>query len=320
MEGGRTMDILIDEALAGQCVRRVLQVELKLSTKLIRSLKYRPLGIAVDGKPVTVRYILSLGECLSLAVEDSESSPALTPVELPLDILYEDDDIVVPAKPADMPTHPSHDHYTDTVANALAFRYQKEGIPFVFRPINRLDRNTSGLLLIARNKRAAGKLTQSMQKGEIKKTYFAVAVGEMREREGVIDAPLHRTKESIIVREVCAPDAPDADAACTEYRVLAAENGYSLVLVRPLTGRTHQIRVHFAHAGHALVGDDLYGTPTPLIGRHALHAYTLSFPHPLTEENMTLTAPLCEDMRGLIENLFPTSLLKGALDEYTKDT
>ena len=210
------MDILVDEALAGQCVRRVLQVELKLSTKLIRSLKYRPLGIAVDGKPVTVRYILSLGECLSLAVEDSESSPALTPVELPLDILYEDDDIVVPAKPADMPTHPSHDHYTDTVANALSFRYQKEGIPFVFRPINRLDRNTSGLLLIARNKRAAGKLTQSMQKGEIKKTYLAVAVGEMREREGIIDAPLHRTKESIIVREVCSPDAPDADAACTE--------------------------------------------------------------------------------------------------------
>lgn len=313
------MDILVDEALVGQCVRRVLQNELKLSTKMIKSLKYRPLGIAVDGKTVTVRHILKMGECLSLAIEDSESSPALTPVDLPLDILYEDDDIVVPAKPADMPTHPSHDHYTDTVANALAFRYEKEGIPFVFRPINRLDRNTSGLLLISRNKRAAGKLTQSMKKGDIKKTYLAVTVGEMQEREGVIDAPLHRTKESIIVREVCSPTAPDADAACTEYRVLAAENGYSLVLVRPLTGRTHQIRVHFAHAGHPLVGDDLYGTPTPLISRHALHAYQLSFPHPMTEKPMTLSAPLCADMLSLIKKCFPNALAKGVLDEYTKN-
>ena len=313
------MDILIDESLAGQCVRRVLQVELKLSTKMIKSLKYRPLGIAVDGKPVTVRHTLSLGECLSLAVEDEESSPALTPVDLPLDILYEDEDIVVPAKPADMPTHPSHDHYTDTVANALAFRYAKEGIPFVFRPINRLDRNTSGLLLICRNKRAAGKMTQAMQKGEIQKTYLAVCIGEMQEQTGVIDAPLHRTKESIIVREVCSPTAPDADAAYTEYRVLATENGYSLVLVRPLTGRTHQIRVHFAHAGHPLVGDDLYGTPTPLINRHALHAYQLSFPHPMKEERMTLSAPLCADMLALIQNCFPIALTKGILDEYTKE-
>ena len=313
------MDILIDESLAGQCVRRVLQVELKLSTKMIKSLKYRPLGIAVNGKAVTVRHILSLGECLSLAIEDEESSSALTPVDLPLDILYEDEDIVVPAKPADMPTHPSHDHYTDTVANALAFRYAKEGIPFVFRPINRLDRNTSGLLLICRNKRAAGRMTQAMQKGEIQKTYLAVCTGEMQEQTGVIDAPLHRTKESIIVREVCSPITPDADAAYTEYRVLATENGYSLVLVRPLTGRTHQIRVHFAHAGHPLVGDDLYGTPTPLIDRHALHAYQLSVPHPMKEERMTLSAPLCADMLALIQNCFPIALTKGILDEYTKE-
>ena len=312
------MDILIGQALDGQCVRRVLQTELKLSTKMIKSLKYRPLGITVDGKAVTVRHILKMGECLSLAVEDEESSTALAPVDLPLDILYEDADIVVPSKPADMPTHPSHDHYTDTVANALAFRYAKEGIPFVFRPINRLDRNTSGLLLVARNKRAAGTLTQAMQKGEIKKTYLAVCIDEMKEKEGVIDAPLHRTKESIIVREVCSPTAPDADAACTEYRVLATEKGYSLVLVRPLTGRTHQIRVHFAYAKHPLVGDDLYGTVTPLIGRHALHAYQLTFPHPMSEESLTLTAPLCPDMKRLIEQCFPTTLAKGDLDEYTK--
>ncbi len=313
------MDIFIDERLAGQCIRHVLQVELKLSTKMIKYLKYRPLGITVDGRSCTVRHILQLGECLSLATEDSESSSALTPVELPLDILFEDADIVVPAKLADMPTHPSRDHYTDTVANALAFRYEKDGVPFVFRPINRLDRNTSGLLLIARNKRAAGKLTQAMQAGEIKKTYLAVVEGEMREREGVIDAPLHRTEQSIILREVCLPTAPDADRARTEYRVLAVENGYSLVEVHPLTGRTHQIRVHFAYAGHPLVGDDLYGTPSPLIDRHALHAYRLSFPHPMSEEQMTLSAPLAPDMCRLVAKNFSTTFAKGVLDEYTKN-
>ena len=158
-----------------------------------------------------------------------------------------------------------------------------------------------------------------MQKGNIQKTYLAVCTGEMQEQTGVIDAPLHRTKESIIVREVCAPTAPDADAACTEYRVLAVENGYSLVLVRPLTGRTHQIRVHFAHTGHSLVGDDLYGTPTPWIDRHALHAYQLSFPHPMTDERMTLSAPLCTDMLALIKQCFPSAFAKGVLDEYTKN-
>jgi 23S rRNA pseudouridine1911/1915/1917 synthase len=212
-----------------------------------------------------------------------------------------------------MPTHPSHDHYFDTVANALAFRYAQENQPFVFRPINRLDRNTSGILLIARNKRAAGNLTQAMQSGEIHKTYLAVIEGELQEACGVIDACLHRTAESIIVREVCMPNTPDADRARTEYRVLAVENGHSLVEVTPLTGRTHQIRVHFAYSGHPLVSDDLYGTPSPLIARHALHAYRLVFPHPVTGARMELCAPLAEDMRTLIRDCFPSYSLERSL-------
>jgi 23S rRNA pseudouridine1911/1915/1917 synthase len=230
-------------------------------------------------------------------------------------VIYEDNEILVLEKPIGVPSED-----TKNGEKGILTKINEEIYAGQIHLLHRLDRNVGGVMVFAKTKKSAAELSKQIQGNAFKKTYLAVAVGEMREREGVIDAPLHRTKESIIVREVCAPDAPDADAACTEYRVLAAENGYSLVLVRPLTGRTHQIRVHFAHAGHALVGDDLYGTPTPLIGRHALHAYTLSFPHPLTEENMTLTAPLCEDMRGLIENLFPTSLLKGALDEYTKNT
>lgn len=298
------MQIVITKEQAGLCVRQILRQELTLSTKMLKYLKYRNDGITVNGTHCTVRYVLREGDVLEIMTEDRESSDAITPVNLPLEILYEDDDLVIPSKSADMPTHPSHDHYRDTVANALAFRYESRGIPFVFRPINRLDRNTSGLLLVARNKHAAGRLTQAMQKGEIKKTYLAVLEGEMTQSEGVIDACLHRTAESIIVREVCSPDAPDADTALTEYTVLDVQNGHTLVMAHPLTGRTHQLRVHFASIGHPIVGDDLYGTPSPYIPRHALHASKLTFPHPKSGKEMTVHAPLTADMRALIERFF----------------
>ncbi len=302
---GYAMQIIISKEWAGRSVRELLRTELDLSTKMLKYLKYRNAGICVNGVRCTVRYALREGDVLTLETEDRASSPNLAAVELPLDVLYEDDELVVPSKPADMPTHPSHDHHDDTVANALAFRYAQRGIPFVFRPINRLDRNTSGLLLVARNKTAAGRLTQALQAGEIRKQYLAVLDGEMRERAGEIDVCLHRTKESIILREVCTPDTPDADPAKTVYEVLAVENGHTLVKASPITGRTHQLRVHFASSGHPITGDDLYGTPTNLIPRHALHAHTLSFPHPRTHERMTLQAPLAPDMEALIRTLFP---------------
>lgn len=283
-----------------------LRRELSPSTKMLKYLKYRPDGITVNGLHRTVRYRLQPGDLLAVAAEDTAENEDLLPVDLPLAILYEDEDLVVPAKPANMPTHPSRDHYDDTVANALAFRYASLGGSFVFRPINRLDRNTSGLLLIARNKLSAGRLTRSMQEGKIRKTYLALLEGELLENEGRIDRCLHRTAESIILREVCSPDAPDAAPSLTEYRVLARGNGHTLVLASPITGRTHQLRVHFASIGHPILGDDLYGRESNRIPRHALHAYTLTFPHPSTEECMTLLAPLPEDMRVLVKELFPS--------------
>ena len=299
------MLIIAKDELVGMCVRDVLKKKLALSTKMMKYLKYRNDGITVNGQHCTVRYVLSPGDRLCVELEDRDSSTAIDPVELPLEVLYEDEDIVVPAKGAYMPTHPSHDHYHDTVANALAYRYLQHGVPFVFRPINRLDRNTSGLLLVARNKHTAGLLTKQLQSGGIQKAYLAVLDGELKERNGVIDACLHRTKESIIVREVCPPDTPDADTAKTEYHVLAAENGHTLVAASPITGRTHQLRVHFAHIGHPITGDDLYGKESPLIGRHALHAHSLSFMHPTKSHPLTLIAPLPDDMQTLVHSLFP---------------
>ena len=298
------MDIIITEEMEGLCLREIIRNELDLSVKMLKYLKYRNEGILVNGERRTVRYIPQAGDVLTLETED-RSAQILDAVDLPLSVLYEDADIVVPNKPADMPTHPSHNHHGDTVANALAYRYQSAGIPFVFRPINRLDRNTSGLLLIARNKIAAGKLAKQMQAGEIRKTYLAVLDGEWKEDRGIIDAPLHRTKESIIVREVCSPDAPDADPARTEFEVLARENGHTLVMAHPITGRTHQLRVHFAHKGHPLTGDDLYGTQTEAITRHALHARRLEFRHPTSGHALAFTAPLPDDFKALIRTCFP---------------
>ena len=301
------MQFIIDREHAGQCIRKYIAQNLHISSKMLKYLKYADDGICVNGKRVTVRYVLQCGDVLTLATEDSDSAP-IAPVDLPLDILYEDADVVVPSKPANMPTHPSHDHYNDTVANALAYRYAQAGIPFVFRPVNRLDRNTSGLLLIARNKIAAGNLSRAMQNGEIQKSYLAVLDGEMELGEGEINACLHRTAQSIIVREVCPPDTPDADEARTVYRVLRAQNGHTLVQAHPITGRTHQLRVHFASLGHPITGDDLYGTPSPQISRHALHAYTLTFPHPSTQQPICLCAPPPKDFSELLTTLFDADL------------
>jgi 23S rRNA pseudouridine1911/1915/1917 synthase len=152
-----------------------------------------------------------------------------------------------------------------------------------------------------------------MKNREIHKSYLALLDGIVSEDEGEIDAPLHRTAQSVILREVCTPDAPDADTALTRFRVLARGKAHTLVEASPITGRTHQLRVHFAYLGHPITGDDLYGTPSPLIPRHALHAYTLSFPHPKTEQTLTLRAPLPEDLRLALAQAFPDGAWKDAI-------
>lgn len=296
----------MDERWAGHTVLEVIKRELGVSTKLLKHLKFREDGILVDGVRVTVRYVLSKNQCLSLAIEDETSGEKLIPVELPLSIAYEDGDVVVPAKPPEMPTHPSFGHYEDTVANALAFRYAKEGIPFVFRPVNRLDRNTSGLLLIARNRRAAGTLFSSMRRGEIQKLYLAILAGELSEDEGLIETYMRRTAESVIVRENCGPDE-GGSLARTRYRVLGRADGLTLVCAVPLTGRTHQLRVHFAGLGAPLLGDDLYGQASEQMARHALHSCALSFIQPTTGERLFLSAPLPEDFCRVLTEHFDAS-------------
>ena len=204
------------------------------------------------------------------------------------------------AKAADMPTHPSHGHFEDTLANALAYRYAKDGVPFRPRFVNRLDRNTTGLVLVAKHALAAAQLGASMARGEIRKSYLALVGGRI-DAPRVIESGIRRREESIIFREVCP--IGEGDLAKTEVQPLWWSEELSLVRLIPHTGRTHQLRVHLSSIGHPLLGDELYGGDLARMRRHALHAATLCFPQPRTGEIVTVRAPLPDDMAELISSL-----------------
>ena len=310
------MDILIGPAEAGKTIRAYLSGDLGYSSNLLKRLKFSENGIRIDGGWVTVRHVLREGEVLSLAVEDrpEDVSPYLIPAELPLGILYEDEWITAVNKPPDMPAHPSQGHHLDTAANALAYRYRDR--VYVFRPVNRLDRDTSGCMLTSNTKDASFKMYAAMTEGRISKRYLAVLDGIPPEDEGVIRSYMRRKPGSVIEREECSPDADGAKEALTRYRLLASteDKDHSLVLCSPVTGRTHQLRVQFAGIGCPITGDSLYGAASPLIPRHALHSHTTTFPHPMTGEEMTVSAPLPEDMIALLRSLGLKAPLPGSPD------
>ena len=297
------MEFLIGKEHNGTSVLDFLRREIGISAAMLCHLKYIPDGITADGSHVTVRHILREGELLCIKAEDSEASPNIVPSDIMLDVSYEDSELVVPNKPPYMPTHPSHGHFDDTVANALCHRYRNDSTPFVFRPINRLDRNTSGLLLIARNRMAAARLTESLRGGMIEKEYVAILDGVLPSESGEIEGYIKRAEKSIIVRCVCGADE-GGDFALTRYRVIFSNGKNTVVAATPVTGRTHQLRVHFSHVGAPIVGDDMYGHESEHIGRHALHSSRLSFPCPKSAERISVSADLPSDMTRLLGVLF----------------
>lgn len=202
-------------------------------------------------------------------------------------IVYEDNDVAVYDKPVDMPVHPSHLHRYDTLGNLFAAQHKD----MTFRPINRLDKDTSGLCAVAKNPFSAAKLS-----GNIEKTYFAVVCGKLS-GGGTIDAPIGRCDGSVITREV----RPDGQRAVTNYTVLGGSGKYTLVRIKLETGRTHQIRVHFAHIGYPLAGDDMYGGDISDITHQALHCGELEFTLPVSGEKICLSSPIRDDMKALLE-------------------
>ncbi|MBQ8383139.1 MAG: RluA family pseudouridine synthase [Clostridia bacterium] len=279
------------------------------SHKAISRLKRLEDGIVLNGVRVTVRAILRTGDKLSLALEDraEEQNPYLEPVELPLDVLYEDEGILAVNKPPFMPTHPSMGHTGDTLANAVAFYLSGGGSPFVFRAVNRLDRDTSGTVLLCKDRYTAAALAGAMGRGEIRKTYLALLCGELAADSGEISAAIRRKEASIITREAIPhvdgePIPAGAQPALTRYEVVERYRGYTLVRAFPETGRTHQLRVHFASIGHPIVGDTLYGSAHPALPRQALHAESLTFPHQ-GGSLRKISAPLPDDLQNLLKEL-----------------
>ena len=265
-----------------------------VSAALIKKLKFLPDGILVNGEKKNTDYMLSAGETVEINTTDEDMDSTVIVQSGPLDIVYQDDCCMVVNKPYDVPCHPSFNHPTDTIANYFMGYWQEKGQTKICRVINRLDKNTSGLVLIALDPHSAEKL-----KGKVDKTYTAIAQGRFEKDYGIIDRPIARQQESIITR--CVRE--DGQRAVTEYFVRKCDDNFTLADIKLHTGRTHQIRVHFSHIGHPLAGDDLYGGSLEHINRHALHCSRLTFPSPETGKTVDIQAPLPADMAVLEEKI-----------------
>ena len=267
------------------------------SRQIIIHLKKTEHGILQNGEWAYVRTPLVPGDVLKITLLEESASEHILPVPMEPDIIYEDEDLLVVNKPFDMPVHPSIHNYDNTLANGMAYYFQQKGETFIFRCINRLDRDTTGLLILAKNALSASILSNDMKARKIHRTYQAVVSRIPVPASGTIDAPIARKEDSAIERCV---DFEKGEPAVTHYRTLETKENLALVELSLETGRTHQIRVHMQHMGCPLLGDYLYNPDFTLINRVSLHSYSLSFVHPITGKSMYFCAPLPKDMAGLL--------------------
>lgn len=308
----------VEPQFAGYTIEKYLKLK-KYSHGCLVFLKKMEEGIRRNGVWAYTRDKLEAGDVLETMFVEEDSSENIAAVEMPLDIIYEDEDLLVINKPADTPIHPSQGNYDNSLANGVVNYYRKQGVGFVFRCINRLDRDTTGLVVIAKNMLSGAALNQAMVNREIHRTYLAVVKGELPE-SGTIDFPIARKNGSTVERCVDFTHGERAvthfericpEDICTNEKGAQADFGhhlcgidhnkkYSLAKVWLETGRTHQIRVHMNAIGHPLPGDFLYHNDRSEIGRQALHSWKLEFRHPVTNKQMKFEQPLPEDMRKLL--------------------
>jgi 23S rRNA pseudouridine1911/1915/1917 synthase len=295
---GKTAQILTFPVglLEGQeNVRSFLRQTHGISRSLLVELKHVQ-GIQLNGVPTYLDHPVQTGDVVQLHLPEEESDN-IVPENINFPLVYEDEDILVVNKPYGMCVHPTMLHGTGTLGNAVVHHWNKQGISRKFRPVNRLDKDTSGLLIIAKSQYAHQQLALSQQEGTIDRYYQALVEGQMDQDSGTIEAPIKRKADSIMERMVSS----DGQFARTHYEVLKRFETFTWLRLKLDTGRTHQIRVHMQYVGHPLLGDDMYDGPYGQISRQALHAGELSFPHPRLKQIMRFTAPLPEDMAKVMQ-------------------
>lgn len=300
----RRLELPVGPELAGIRVDTLLKRHLGLSGTVVRRIKWLPDGILVDGRRVNTRYVPREGELLSVRLSDPERRSGIVPAPGPLDIVYEDPDLLVLNKAPGVAVHPGPGHYDDTIGNFLLYYYDSRGEEGDFHPVHRLDRGTSGLMVVARHPHAQEILKGQLHTADFRRTYLAVCEGTPEPAAGTVDAPLGSREGSLV--EQCV--RPDGKPARTRYETVRCAGACSLLRLELETGRTHQIRVHLAWLGHPLAGDFLYGRECPeTIRRPALHSAELSFRHPVTGARLSFSQPLPEDMAALLADCRPSS-------------
>jgi 23S rRNA pseudouridine1911/1915/1917 synthase len=277
-------------------VSTILRSQLKFSRGAIRRLK-RCAGLLVNEQTVRLNALVQTGDLIRVNFQDDDQP--VIPQEMPLDILFEDEHLMAVNKPSNMLVHPLSYHLLDTLANGVIYHWQRQGHSSKFRAASRLDKDTSGVMLVAKNSYNCHQLSVQMNNGLCRRDYLAVVHGRIKADTGSIDCPIGRPDAGSLIFGV----TPEGKEAVTHYVIMQRFTGASLVKLRLETGRTHQIRVHLRHIGHPLMGDDLYGGSLELIQRQALHSWRLEFTHPVTGEHLQLEAPLPADMTALMHGL-----------------
>ncbi len=287
----KELSVKIDSEMHGHRIEYILEKKLEISSSLIKRLKRTDGGIILNGTKTTVVTKVSEGDTLVVNIKGRETEKIL-PSDIPIDIIFEDDDILVVNKSGSMPVHPSGKHKTDTLANAVMHHIGSREVVHI---ITRLDRETSGVVLVAKNPRAAAVLTKDMKNGKFKKEYVAILNGVPEKDEGRICASIRKEEQKGIKRCV----SNDGKEALTVYELVKNTEKLSLVRLFPITGRTHQLRVHMSHIGHPIYGDAMYGA-TQMGERTRLHCHNIIFPHPTTGEEVSFSAVIPEDFDGIL--------------------
>lgn len=275
-----------------QNINQILKQEFQISARLMHKLILEK-HVLLNRCIIDTRESVALGDTVTVNLDFEENSENIVPVKVKLDIIFEDDGLLILNKPAGIAVHPSILHYENSLSNGVKYYFESIGLKRKIRPVNRLDLNTSGLIIFAKNEYMQECLIRQMNSGSFKKEYIAIVQGVFNKPYDTINLPIARKNNSIIERCISS----NGQEAITDYCVLQKFDNYSIVRCTLKTGRTHQIRVHMSAIGHPLLGDTLYGITSPLINRQALHSYKVAFIHPIFHEDMEFTCDLPDDMK-----------------------